>query len=745
MAIEPSTVTEPINFFHIGENKDYYDSVHVPKLSDEKMVLDEFEKEMAKVRQEVSEAKMYEEFWSSTEPIGDAPFTLRDVERKSINRKSFDGRALSCTFCAKKGHDASFCPSKPNEKKGQHFTQALLSVPQIDVLRYKGKTWQEAKEMIEELGTTLNAGNPWQGAIVPKHQLKRNLGFWKAIGTNKTVLSWIANGVPLRFATTPPRLAFRNHPSYENNKEFIGKEMQKHVADGSFIVVSAEQARVVHPLQVEPKGESDVRMCVDARFVNTYLPKVNFQLETLQKNGADVISRDSAQFTTDIQKAYYAIEMDEEACPFLCWKHLEKIYMATVLVFGLSIAPAVFHKIMREVVRFLRTLGINVLNYIDDFLWNECMEKIQLLIAFVRWLLPRLGWAFNKKCVWEPSKVVTFLGLLADTEKFEYRVPEDKLKRAAYVISVMRERADRGAFVSLEDVRAITGRLMSFRLAVEPVRVWTRALYREIARAEQRHFKWVKMNPDACEELRFWEEQLTKKNGFRIAGPLGELCMKVDSSETGYGAVLEGKKVAGVLPTYLIGTSSTRRELAGLLLASEQLQGDLSGKRVRFQMDSFAAVRNLMNGGGPKADLTEEVKQWWRWCEKSEIQPTYEWIPREENKIADSLSKELDKAWKIKANVKRLIEEQWPGTEIENPLFNAISTIMRNAKTQRRRIVLVVPGWPSQSWWLQIQKHGREQIELSENAFEPITTAQRIGTGKQDWHFYAILLDFSCY
>ena len=37
-------------------------------------------------------------------------------------------------------------------------------------------------------------------------------------------------------------------------------------------------------------------------------------------------------------------------------------------------------------------------------------------------------------------------------------------------------------------------------------------------------------------------------------------------------------------------------------------------------MHSFAAVRNLIKGGGPKADLCDEVKVWWQWCEENKVE-----------------------------------------------------------------------------------------------------------------------------
>jgi hypothetical protein len=76
-----------------------------------------------------------------------------------------------------------------------------------------------------------------------------------------------------------------------------------------------------------------------------------------------------------------------------------------------------------------------------------------------------------------------------------------------------------------------------------------------------------------------------------------------------------------------------------VMLAANQMIGELRGRRVRICMDSYPAIRNFINGGGSKQDLNALVKEWWVWCRMNRITPLYKWIPREENTLADELSK----------------------------------------------------------------------------------------------------------
>ena len=52
-----------------------------------------------------------------------------------------------------------------------------------------------------------------------------------------------------------------------------------------------------------------------------------------------------------------------------------KTYACTALPFGFAAAPIVFSKVMRELVKYMRSLGIRLLPFMDDFLFfHESFE-----------------------------------------------------------------------------------------------------------------------------------------------------------------------------------------------------------------------------------------------------------------------------------------------------------------------------------------------------------------------------------
>lgn len=144
-----------------------------------------------------------------------------------------------------------------------------------------------------------------------------------------------------------------------------------------------------------------------------------------------------------------------------------------------------------------------------------------------------------------------------------------------------------------------------------------------------------------------WAMRLGKQNGLPIqdTGSEVHVQMNTDASDVGYGAHTDvpGSEIAGELPPEVLGSSSTAREIMGVILAAERLEPQLKGRRVRICMDSLPAICNFINGGGPVEQLNLLVQRWWMWCHQRKVTPLYHWIRRELNTVADTLSKESAK------------------------------------------------------------------------------------------------------
>ena len=175
------------------------------------------------------------------------------------------------------------------------------------------------------------------------------------------------------------------------------------------------------------------------------------------------------------------------------------------------------------------------------------------------------------------------------------------------------------------------------------------------------------------------------------------------------------------IPAAYVGHSSTARELAALQCAAEAFRERVAGRRLRVVMDSRAAVCNLTKEGGPVRELCAIVKEWARWCEHHDVRPVYEWVPREENKRADALSRVHGTAWQVREGVFREAERRWgpaasgrgPGPIVCAPDWAVLAETVRRCELSRALVYVLTPDWVGQSWWLTLTRHERAHFTLT--------------------------------
>lgn len=673
----------------------------------------------------------------------DPPYSklpLREIMRagKKVFDKWEEGR--SCTFCKRKGHRRATCmvspppdePAipEPNPTPLQLAKRAFV----LGLIRRgpspmgprahtgkehwaPGEKWR-ATERALEAGTLANKGNPWEPSRKRRDKLRRCLGYWWAIGADATVLGWIGFGVRLQFEVQPERLAFRNHRSYDLEKDHIDQEHETHVKDGSFLISKGYHVHVSNPLQVEVNAKGKRRMCVDMRYTNSHTADYSFTQETLGRHVAALIQKGALMITTDVEKAYYQVPLHKDSQMFCGWQHKGQWVTPTIIVFGFSAAPFVFTKIMRVPLNLMRALLISGSNCIDDNLWAEMRKWMEEAKHIVLTTFTTLGWTFNDKCSFEPSTTVIYNGMWIDSKKFEIRATDEKIEAARKLAWSLWYTISDGRPVQLKDLQRLTGRLQSMKLALEGVAEWTRGLYADIAatleRCEQRPSKYetTLLREAAIGDINFWAFRLGKQNGLPIrdTGSEVHVIMNSDAGDLGWGAHLNnraGLQVHGDLPPETTGASSTEREIIGVLLATKHFAEQLQRQRVRFVLDSYCACRNLINGGGPVGRLNELVKEWWVLCRVLRITPLYQWVPREENTLADELSKEAaasleltDRAiehirnWLVECDEPGIDPCIWRQTTIHVPVFNKIGLRLQEMRRARRPGCIVVPTWP---------------------------------------------------
>ena len=84
---------------------------------------------------------------------------------------------------------------------------------------------------------------------------------------------------------------------------------------------------------------------------------------------ADMVVKGDYSVAYDLTSGYYHGSLHIDSRRFVGFKWKGVYYQYNCLPFGLSTAPWVFSKVIRELVMFWRARGINILSYLDDLLF----------------------------------------------------------------------------------------------------------------------------------------------------------------------------------------------------------------------------------------------------------------------------------------------------------------------------------------------------------------------------------------
>ena len=651
------------------------------------------------------------------------PRDILSREMKTSNgitiKKFFRTSDKVCSFCSKKGHNKLFCPCVPTEPEVKiDFVERLITKPRIRLDTYEHMKLDEVITKIFKHGVELNQGNPWVSDSRPFSKLRRRLGFWKSIGCDNSVLSWLSYGYQMRFVNYPRRKLFRNSPSTLEHEKFIDDEIKAHIEDGSFQEVRLEDVKVVSPFVISMNSSGKPRRCDDMRYINGFLCSPFFKLQSLDKDVPNVVLPGQSMFTKDLEKAYYKIPIEEKSTYYQCFFWKGKYYRALVLLFGFCQAPFVFTKICRVIVRFCGALLIKLVNFVDDFLFSEEPEKITGLQKFINELFALLGWTFSVKDNQFGDKV-KFLGFIVDSNQRKFRIPDSVAEKVKRMIDVTCEASWQRKLLTVTDMRRVTGKLVSLKLAIPSVTIWLRDTFFCIPENGDDE-EPVVLTQQAINGLRTIRSLVERCDGSNFVSPAVDREIFVDSSEVGWGASLLGMDLFGVFSSSVIGQSSTFRELAGLieLLEHPNVLQFIEGKTVRFNMDSKCAIANLVHSGPVKvlSPLTQRV---WSILDSMKINPVFRWVSRDTRELqrVDGLSKKG--SFRMRDSSRTFLSERLQRPVVETD-HNRIPDMITTIVARQARCALFVPRWEGKSWWpvLLSHSHGIVPVEKSNVVYE---------------------------
>ncbi|MEL6330933.1 MAG: reverse transcriptase domain-containing protein [Planctomycetota bacterium] len=483
-------------------------------------------------------------------------------------------------------------------------------------------------------------------------------------------MSVIEHGYRIPFKGDPcemPRYhAHRNGEGGTTYEPWLRDTLPELIAVGAVEPVT-KRPHIVALVDVIPKSTAGkFRLIVDLRPLNKHVLEREFSYET-HATFRDLLEENDGMITIDLSSGYHHVDIHPAHRTYLGFKLFGRYYVYAVLPFGLRDACFQFTEVMKVPVRHLRSLGLRVLPYLDDFL--VCLQGMTQSDANrVLSILVELGLLINfEKSVLSPTSRAESLGFVVDTTEMTYELTPKRHAKFTAVATALATEVARSGSAPARDIARVTGHVASAALVLERRgKLHTRFLNDAIrdAAAARRWSDVVPMGAGAAREIAHWLEILPTLEPTPIRRPQrppATVTISSDASDFAWGGLVlasapgafpqtEPLPVArGLFTDVEAGRSSAWRELRAARRTLESVVA--AGCRhqvVCHRLDSQAAHHVVSNAGsqnrGPdgELDLHLEVLGLDETAADAHLEYYTEWVPREQNQEADDASKLRD-------------------------------------------------------------------------------------------------------
>ena len=526
----------------------------------------------------------------------------------------------------------------PNPTDAVHHNTA----PNV-ILNYNGCSHASHTAPSERVGSRTERTTRTRVTSSPPNPLASCLAQWRQCNPSVWVLKTIARGYKLQFCNTPPmsdRVIFTRASGQAAT--VLREEIFSLLNKGAIQEVTSKQNRLGFYSKyflVKKKG-GGVRPILDLRALNKYLRTFKFRMLTTESLLRTV--RQGDWFTSlDLKEAYHHLAVYGPHRKFLRFGFEGRIYEYTVLPFGMSLSPRVFVKVTQAAIAPLRSQGIRLATYIDDWLISAgSSEEVVRHTRLVRNHLSSLGFSLNlEKSVLIPSQRSTFIGVSLNAVTLTARLSRDRIETFLSCVNSFRL----GEYVTYKTCMRAAGLMASAiylirlgRLHMRPFQAWLLSLRIPATRG----WRKVLVSETCVSALRPWTDVDFLSQGVRIGLVISWKVITTDASLTGWGATHEGLAVSGRWDDDLRTAHINFLELKAAFLALRHFEPRIQGCHVLIRTDNTATMYYINKQGGlasPKLNrLAREITLW---CSSRLASVRASHVPGLQNSGADLLSR----------------------------------------------------------------------------------------------------------
>lgn len=519
---------------------------------------------------------------------------------------------------------------------------------------------------------------------------------------------------------------------------------------GAISQCNSSQEQFLSNIFLAPKPNGGKRFILNLKPLNKFITKTHFKMEDY-RTALKLIPQGGFIATIDLKEAYLLVPICNDDRKYLRFNFQApnsnniSTYEFTAMPYGLSVAPRVFTKIMKEVMSYLRKQGYKSVVYLDDILCIgdtrvQCLNNVHATLT----ILECLGFVVNyDKSSLTPSQVCTFLGFVYDTQHFSISLPQEKRQNIAQMI----QKFSKLPKCTIREFAQLIGVLIAACPAARYGFLYTKILERHKFLALQRHNDnyeaKIVLPSSILEDLNWWRDNI-----FTTFCPMRTLQYKkeifTDASRTGWGAVCDGQKINGKWKLAELEHHINYLELLAAFLGLKSFIKDEVHCAILLRIDNTTAISYINRQGGIQfPHLNELTRSIWQWCERHHIWLHASYVNTKDN-CADSESRKInpDTEWELSEEAYQWIVHNFGCPDIDLfasrnnakcdvftswkpdpdayaidaftinwqsyffyafPPFSLVLKCVRKIIDDEACGILVFPYWPSQPWFPLLQ------------------------------------------
>ena len=423
---------------------------------------------------------------------------------------------------------------------------------------------------------------------------------WHQLTNDPLVLEAIS-GYKIHFDIIPYQVTAPNEIPFQGEQwHIVNSEVTELISKGAVVPCQSEPGEFISTLFIVPKKNGKFRPVINLRYLNHYVHYDHFKQETF-KVVLDLVQKNDFFTSIDLSDAYFSVPIHTDYQKYLKFSWNGQLLKFVCLPFGLKSAPYVFTNILKPVYAWFRQQNIRCSYYIDDSInMNSLMDVCQTNTNVMVNTLQSLGYCINlKKSVLVPNQRILFFGFVLDSVAFMVFLPEEKVTK----IRIKAEMLLSTEKVVVRDLASFIGLVVSSFHAVLEAPLHYRAMERLKVKGlgiEGNFDNKVCLLKESIEEVSWWKNNVSLKNGKPIRFKKAAFSCRTDASFSGWGGIeLESERFAqGRWSSQELDNSINFLELLAIFNVLKAFYSGVKDTHIEIQCDNISAVTYINDMGG---------------------------------------------------------------------------------------------------------------------------------------------------